>query len=423
MFSQIAQVHDRRINDQFELLTDIGVLLEAIDVRYAHAIEDIQIALAQLGQETREAFAKDHTVYRWLQVMRAELLAAYEKGAPRSAEAKVPDMLVHFELAIAILTSNDYAFTLGDHSVRRFLLPVSRTVVDVTTPRPTSTIACRYLAASDALDVDGHLRPMMRYGRTRGITVVDSNLDLFFDPTGGQYPVQLDGSIDLGVWQATLECALDLIQRNPVAHELVDKFVTYLVPLEQGGEVRNLSFSARSLPGVIFKNNELTPHLIGETLVHEADHQFFYAIDRIGAMWTTDVTLQKAVYYSPWRDDPRPLDGILRGLSSFARVSHYYTTLLTEEVLQPADQLAAGVVLAKRLGEAEIALRTVVGSEDLSDFGSAYVEDIEAVLRRVRVDTQTIPRFGAWMSRASAEIESHRRAWEVTNRTCADREH
>ncbi len=164
---------------------------------------------------------------------------------------------------------------------------------------------------------------MTSFPQFDSIKIVNDNFDFFLDPTGDKYSIDFDNEIVLTEWIKTLEEALIIIKADETSYKLVRNFVSYLIPLKQREAIKNLSFSVRNLPNVIFKSNELTPYVIGETLVHEADHQFFYAIEKFDNFWSSDVLLQEAIYFSPWRDDPRPLDGILRGLSSFARVSKY----------------------------------------------------------------------------------------------------
>lgn len=415
MFSQIAFVHEQRVKAQLELLADIGALLEPINDRAARSVARILATLASIDSAARAAFVMDHVVHRSLQAVRRSLLAAYDRGQLGDAATTADEMLVHFEFALAMMLGNDHEFVIDQWSADRFLLPVTGAIIDLGAPERASTIRCCYQAATHVLGVGGLRRAVQQLRETGGIKIVDNSLDLFSDPTGGEYPVKLDDSIDAAVWGGGLEAALALIQHDPVASELVRKFVQYLVPLRQEGDELTYSFSARNLPGVIFKSNERAPHLIGETLVHEADHQFFYAIDHIGEMWASDVTLQKPEHYSPWRDDPRPLDGILRGLSSFARVSRYYVAILSAAGLNEVDYAAAGAVFAQRFSESRTALTIIDESQDLSEFGQAYVTEIRGVLTDVQASAGSFRGFDTWMSQASAEAKSHRQRWELAN--------
>jgi HEXXH motif-containing protein len=242
-----------------------------------------------------------------------------------------------------------------------------------------------------------------------------SNFDFFYDPSGDKYSIDFDTSIDLSLWLSSLEDAMKIISTDDSSFELVSSFVSYIVPLKQKTSIQNLSFSVRNLPSVIFKNNELNPCLVGETLVHESDHQLFYAIEKFNNFWREDSLEQEPIYYSPWRDDPRPIDGILRGLSSFTRVSSYYSSAIKTYNFTDKQIDQVGLVFLKRLRESEVALNIVLKSNQLSLFGQHYLDEIQEKLILANLTAKTFRQYIRWNKFAIKEIQKHKDKWKLIN--------
>jgi HEXXH motif-containing protein len=108
---------------------------------------------------------------------------------------------------------------------------------------------------------------------------------------------------------------------NGELKQFVALFGRSIGPLQSGPKNVHLSVSFQSLPNAVFLSFNDDPLVIAEALVHEADHNFLYALDRCRPIWCDGDEAYDAKYWSPWRQDLRPLDGILRGASAFVSVS------------------------------------------------------------------------------------------------------
>jgi hypothetical protein len=237
--------------------------------------------------------------------------------------------------------------------------------------------------------------------------VTDASLAQF--RTGGEYGIELDNDIDTGMWESVALRALELIRLSDVNYELVRNFVGYIVPLKQREAIQNLSFSSRELPNVIFKNHEGSALLFGEALVHEADHQFFYALEEHHSFWVIEPRFQPAAYHSPWRDDSRPLDGILRGLSAFTRVVEYYSYLVAVSETQLAEK--SGALLVQRVAQCEAAAATLLESDELSNVGREYVLELSSILRDADESISFRELYSKWREDAVMAIKAHREKW------------
>jgi len=416
MFNQIQNVNSNWISEQKSLLIDSQLLFQNINPDFGIKLQEFIERLSSLNSKNQDSFYKDHVFHKWLNEIKTEVLIAYENNGHQINFEQVSTIVELLNLSVAVLSQVEFEFTFDSSGISKFLIPVSGFYFDFNSiGKANQKILCKYFPNSTSIEIDNVKYPFSKFKGFESIKIADSNFDFFADPTGDEYNIDFDNEIDLPLWISTLDKALDIIRTNESSYELVSNFASYLVPLKQKEVVKNLSFSVRNLPSVIFKNNELNPYLIGETLVHESDHQLFYAIEKFDKFWKEDIKLQQPIYLSPWRDDPRPLDGILRGLSSFARVSQYYSTAIRTYDFTEQQFEQVGLMLLTRLKESELALNTVLESQQLSDFGFQYTNEIQETLNSVNAVAKTFHQYDRWNQHATKSIKSHTENWELIN--------
>lgn len=148
--------------------------------------------------------------------------------------------------------------------------------------------------------------------------------------------------------------------------------------------------------------------MMGEVLVHEYRHNLLHALEAMTGLFLPD-SPRDAVYYSPWRDDPRPLHGILHAIFTFSGVVAYYLGLL-ENVEQPANNERA----ARRRTCAHTA-RLRLGLDQmnaarLTPFGAGLVKGIEGQVRNFET---RVKRFeGHDTEDAVAFVRAHAEKWQ-----------
>ena len=116
---------------------------------------------------------------------------------------------------------------------------------------------------------------------------------------------------------------------------------------------------------------------IVECLLHEALHQYLFRLEECADLFASD-SPSEARFYSPWRDDGRPLRMILHGAFVFAGVADFYLW----------DGLASLQIDTKerhrrayhRAQQARTALATIMRYGRLTKFGHLTIECIEAAL-------------------------------------------
>jgi hypothetical protein len=416
MFNQIEIASSDWVCEQKSLLADAQLLLQNINSDLGVELQKFIHHLSSLDSKNNDLFFKDHIFHNWLNEIKTEVLSVYENNNYEADFEKLSGIIHLMNLSIAVLSQEEIQFNINPMFVSRFLLPVSGLhLITDSISKTSQNITCKYLPNTSSLYLEEKKFCLSQFQGFESIKIAHNNFDFFSDPSGDEYNIEYDNEIDLPVWVSTLEKAIEIIKTDKSSYDLVSNFASYLVPLKQKEVIKNLSFSVRNLPGVIFKNNELNPFLIGETLVHESDHQLFYAIEKFDNFWKDDIKLQKPIFLSPWRDDPRPLDGILRGLSSFARVSQYYSTAITAYGFTPKQLEQVGLMLLQRLRESEVALNTVLQSEQLSEFGNQYANEIQETLNAVNAIVEKFEQFERWNYAALETIKNHKENWQLIN--------
>jgi HEXXH motif-containing protein len=122
--------------------------------------------------------------------------------------------------------------------------------------------------------------------------------------------------------------ALELLERlDPLLATRIACRIKWYVPLRSPDPCVHLSFSVPRLSGVIFLSQPTTEMRVpvslklAEVLVHEFAHNELHLHQESQQLYTED---PKERFYSPWRPDPRPLNGLLHGLYSFWHVAEFF---------------------------------------------------------------------------------------------------
>ncbi|MEV4318258.1 HEXXH motif domain-containing protein [Actinocrispum sp. NPDC049592] len=181
---------------------------------------------------------------------------------------------------------------------------------------------------------------------------------------------------DFARWRDMLAAAWELLRQNhPAMAAQLDLALTLLVPALPGGGSTPYSGTPRDGFGCIGLAPRPTAAEVAETLVHEFAHSKFSAIIRISALFDpADETL----FASPWREDPRPLSGVLHGIYSFLQVAIFWHT--QREFGDEAAQFHLGTA-REQLETAFTAIRNTSG---LTEDGRKFVAGMADRLRSLR---------------------------------------
>jgi HEXXH motif-containing protein len=182
---------------------------------------------------------------------------------------------------------------------------------------------------------------------------------------------------------------------------LVDAEANYVIPLQRAA--RHLSFSLSQLPHAVFIGGGVTPWPVVEAIVHEVAH---LRLNHAAQASPLTADRRTPVCYSPWRDDPRPSEGLLHGTYAFTLVQAFWRLALEARPKDPGD---AGIAYAtERVATLRVQLEhahEVLAQCDLSPFGERVAAGLRTALPRIE-DLRLGP---AIVARARKAADQHRR--------------
>jgi HEXXH motif-containing protein len=208
-------------------------------------------------------------------------------------------------------------------------------------------------------------------------------------------------------WCRALEAAARVAETTlPLSAGLFGRIVRTFVPITSPDPLVGCSLSDRNLPGAIMSTID-GPAVLAENLVHEFRHNLLHQLEQVHPLYLSDSPVQ-AVFYSPWRDDPRPLHGILHALFVFLDVCAIHAGVRNASLGDQADLQDSAVRLAGNVLRMDLALLEFRRHAKTTEFGSGFVEGIETAMTRFREMAANLP--AAAIDEAREQVEAHRRA-------------
>ncbi|MBE1464409.1 HEXXH motif domain-containing protein [Kibdelosporangium phytohabitans] len=205
-------------------------------------------------------------------------------------------------------------------------------------------------------------------------------------------------------WQHLLDDAWELlVDRHPgYARELAAGLRTIAPILD---DRRMVGSSSNAAFGAVALSSKVSATALAEALVHELQHSKLNALLELVTLRVGDAGQR---WYAPWRDDPRPLSGLLHGLYAFASVVEFWR-LQRDQAGTAAYRREADYVFAHRRHQLRQAISAIESTPDLTEPGSRLVAEVS---RRVaRCAEASVP---AEVTETVALIErDHRVTWRL----------
>lgn len=142
------------------------------------------------------------------------------------------------------------------------------------------------------------------------------------------------------------------------------------------------------------------------TLVHESQHHKLGALSHLLTLCEASRSVR---YYAPWRDDPRPLAGLLQGVYAFAGITQFWRA--HRHHAPPGERAAADFEFALWRRQTLGVLRVITASGRLTGHGQRFVETLHAEL--VTCQDDEVP--AAALDAANAAALDHRALWRGHN--------
>jgi len=221
------------------------------------------------------------------------------------------------------------------------------------------------------------------------------------------------GPADLGTWRRTFDSAWSLlVRRHSVAAREIAAALSVVVPLPTPTD-GNLSATSLEAFGAIAISQPRGRHQLAATLVHEVQHA------KLGALLDVVPLLEgpdPARWYAPWRDDPRPLSGLLQGAYAHLGVAGFWRQVRWSEPQTGTGAGAASSTHRQSCAHTEFArccvgtadaIATLRSSDALTPAGRRFVtvmaETVQAWQR------EPLPQVAAVLARKA--IREHRKTW------------
>ncbi|HEX9335792.1 MAG TPA: HEXXH motif domain-containing protein, partial [Pseudonocardiaceae bacterium] len=219
----------------------------------------------------------------------------------------------------------------------------------------------------DTTRADEHFRPAPAHV----VTAKGAEFAVWIDDTdpyrefAEPLPPTETGPTELLEWRKLLDEAWDILaRRHPGwAVELAAGLRT-VTPVAHGDG--DSGFSSAAAIGAIAVPTGLSATTMAEVFVHEFQHSKLNALSRLVNLTTPDA---RDRYYAPWREDPRPLAGMLHGIYAFVAVAEFWLVRGDE-----AGATTGEFLLAHRRQQVAWALDSLAGEIDgITDHGAELV--------------------------------------------------
>jgi HEXXH motif-containing protein len=209
------------------------------------------------------------------------------------------------------------------------------------------------------------------------------------------------------LWEVALgHTWLVVEQGHPVTAAEIAASVSVIVPRSRppASSVAAVSATAPEAFGAIALSLPTDPIAGAETLAHEMQHLKLGAVQDIITLTLPDDGRR---YYAPWRDDPRPLGGLLQGTYAFLGVAGFWR----RQRQLPQDHLRADVEYARWRSTSLVAAETLQSSGRLTSAGLDFVGGMIRTLRAWQAE----PVSALAVTEARSAAESHLARWQSSN--------
>jgi HEXXH motif-containing protein len=187
--------------------------------------------------------------------------------------------------------------------------------------------------------------------------------------------------------------------------------ISSLVPLPSDGTSETRSASTGDAFGAAMISLPPDPLTLAVSLVHEFQHIKLGGVIHLTALYHSGNESEELVY-APWRDDPRPLPGLLQGVYAFLGIAEFWRR--HRKCCAPADASLSEFEFAYSRRQAWVGLRTIAQSSWLTDLGRRFAAGMGRTLR-LQLAESISPDAARAAWGAAAE---HRSAWQLRHLRC-----
>jgi uncharacterized protein len=234
------------------------------------------------------------------------------------------------------------------------------------------------------------------------LNILIDDLDPFRMPASDDVSPRLD-RLDFKRWQRMLHATWPLLEQHPGVAAEVAAITASVVPLNEP-ESGQISSSSSETFGAIAMSEPPDPYMCAVTLAHEIQHLKLAALLDIVPLTLRD---DGSRYYAPWRDDPRPVSGLLQGAYAYLGVSGFWRR--QRQLSDGARGLQADMEFARWRAGAARAVETLRSSGRLTPIGLLFTHGMKSTLAL----WQDEPVAAEAQARARHEADLHMARWQA----------
>ncbi|MEA5417689.1 HEXXH motif-containing putative peptide modification protein [Spirulina sp. CCNP1310] len=163
----------------------------------------------------------------------------------------------------------------------------------------------------------------------------------------------------------------------------------------------------REIPGLLVLSWMSDTSVIVESLVHEYHHHKLNALLNLDPIIIGGST--EEIHYSPWRDDPRPLTGILQAIYVFQAVLEFWYNFLNKDIPVLKKKHLKKIVYATKK-QLKTAIKILKNDAEFSEIGQALIQAIEENINKFDSEIPKKEQYSI-----NSKLKEHRKKWESEN--------
>jgi HEXXH motif-containing protein len=245
----------------------------------------------------------------------------------------------------------------------------------------------------------------LRRVRVGALNALIDDLDPFRMPAAAHVASRLPAD-EAGMWGTAFEEAWQVLDRHhPAIAAEVAGAVRVFVPLIRPPR-GVVSTSSPETFGAVALSEPPDPCTLGVTLAHEVQHLKLSALIDVVTLTLPDDGRR---FYAPWREDPRPISGLLQGAYAYLGVSGFWQH--QRHLEEGAAGIRAHAEFARWRAAAAQAADTLRASGRLTPAGLDFVQGMTRTLSTWT--TEKVPEQA--LALAHREAEEHLHHWRLAN--------
>ncbi len=156
------------------------------------------------------------------------------------------------------------------------------------------------------------------------------------------------------------------------------------------GDYSNVSQS--DLPGAFICTATANPFVLADSIVHELHHNRLFFLQDEAPLFAgeRDGVAEAGTFYSPWRDDLRPLQGLFHGVFVYVPVLRFWIAVVRAGAVSGDARLYGLDQLARIPVQCAVAVTQLRRHAQLTERGNAVLAEVAAELDRATADAHAL---------------------------------